>query len=66
VRGYWIVRYLEGVHPGFVRSMPAARLSLAAIEHRISERLGLQPQSLWEKIDDKVEGHFHHRDLTTP
>jgi hypothetical protein len=61
VRGYWIVRFLEETHPGFLRRLLAKRQVLAAIERQIAEKLGLQPESLWREIDGVVSRHFRQK-----
>lgn len=58
VRGYWIVRLLEDRHPGFVRSLLAARQSSREIERQVAQRLGLSPAGLWRAIDAEVIEHF--------
>jgi hypothetical protein len=58
VRGYWIVRFLEDRHPGFLRSLLGERRAPAAIERQIAERLGLKPADLWRDIDEHVAEHF--------
>ena len=58
VRGYWLVRFLEEAHPGFVRGFLSERHAPAAIERQLAERLGLQPESLWNEIDHLVGRHF--------
>jgi len=61
VRGYWIVRFLEEAHPGFLRGLLAERRAHAAIARQLAERLGLQPVNLWREIDDVVSRHFRQR-----
>jgi hypothetical protein len=65
VRGYWIVRFLEEVFPGFVRTLLASRVPQPAIERRTAERLGEQPTKLWQEIDHLVVEHFHRQGATT-
>ncbi|HET7012045.1 MAG TPA: hypothetical protein VFI11_14815 [Anaerolineales bacterium] len=65
VRGYWIVRFLEEAHPGFVRSMLSVRQPRAAIERRVAERLSLPPENLWRDIEDIVFEWFQRQSLTT-
>ena len=61
VRGYWIVRLLEEVHPGFVRSLLTSRHPAVWIERRIAERLGLEPAAIWRDIDERVAERFRSR-----
>lgn len=61
VRGYWIVRLLEDVHPGFVRSLLTSRHSAARIEQRVAAQLGLEPAALWAEIDARVHSHSRER-----
>ena len=58
VRGYWITRYLEEVHPGLVRSMVSQRLSREALEERLAAMLGVQREELWSSIDWVMSAHF--------
>jgi hypothetical protein len=61
VRGYWIVRYLEEVSPGFLRRMFSARRTPRAIEREVARQAGLAPESFWKEIDGVVVGHFERQ-----
>ena len=65
VRGYWIVRFLEEAHPGFVRGLLSERRSPAEIERRVAKRLGVPPGNLWNQIDDLVGDFFRQKGLTS-
>ena len=58
VRGYWLVRYLEEKHPGFLRHMFSLRRDSRTIEREIAMELGMEAESFWSKIDGVVVGHF--------
>lgn len=56
VRGYWIVRYLEGQHPGLLKQLFASFQSVRTIEDEIAAICGLATEDFWERIDDGVMG----------
>ena len=58
VRGYWLVRYLEEKHPGFLRHAFSLRRDSRGIEREIAIELEMEPESFWSEIDDVVVGHF--------
>jgi hypothetical protein len=58
VRGYWLVRYLEETHPGFLRRMLAIRRDPKAIEREMAVELGMEPENLWSEIDDLIVDWF--------
>jgi hypothetical protein len=58
VRGYWIVRLLEDVHPGFLRTLLASRQEHRAIEQRVARQLDLRPKRFWLEIDDVMVEYF--------
>jgi hypothetical protein len=59
VRGYWLVRYLEEVHPGFLRHLFSNPQELRKIEPAMAEALGLDSENFWSKIDNVVVEHFN-------
>lgn len=61
VRGYWIVRFLEDAHPGFIRSLLTSRRSSKVIERQLSRQLGLPQADLWRVIDAAVVEHFRRK-----
>lgn len=58
VRGYWLVRYLEEKHPGFLRHAFSLRRDSRTIEREIAIELGMEPESFWSEIDGVVVDHF--------
>jgi hypothetical protein len=58
VRGYWLVRYMEEEHPGFLKRMFSLSRDLQAIEREMAMELAMEPESFWREIDDVVVGHF--------
>ena len=58
MRGYWLVRYLEEEHPGFLRRMFSLRRDAKAIEQEMMVELGMEPGRFWSEIDDVVVDHF--------
>jgi len=58
MRGYWLVRYLEEEHPGFLRRMFSLRRDPKAIEQEMIVELGMEPGRFWGQIDNVVVDHF--------
>jgi len=58
MRGYWLVRYLEEKHPGFLRRMFSLRRDSKAIEQEMIVALGMEPGRFWSQIDNVVVDHF--------
>ena len=61
MRGYWLVRYLEEEHPGFLRRMFSLRRDPKAIEQEMIVELGMEPGRFWGQIDDVVVDHFERK-----
>jgi hypothetical protein len=61
MRGYWLVRYLEEQHPGFLRRMFSLHRDSRAIEQEMIVELGIESGSFWREIDDVVVSHFERR-----
>jgi hypothetical protein len=61
MRGYWLVRYLEEEHPGFLRRMFSLRRDAKAIEQEMMVELGMEPGRFWSEIDDVMIDHFETR-----
>jgi hypothetical protein len=61
MRGYWLVRYLEEKHPGFLRRLFSLHRDPRAIEREMMLELGMEPGSFWREIDDVVVGHFERK-----
>jgi len=58
MRGYWLVRYLEEEHPGFLRRMFSIHRDPKAIEREMIVELGMEPGRFWNQIDNVVVDHF--------
>jgi hypothetical protein len=58
VRGYWLVRYLEAEHPGFLMRMLSQRRHPKAIEREVAAELGIGPADFWVEIDGVLVGYF--------
>jgi hypothetical protein len=61
MRGYWLVRYLEEEHPGFLRRIFSIHRDSKAIEQEMIVELGMEPRRFWSEIDDVVVGHFEEK-----
>jgi hypothetical protein len=64
VRGYWLVRYLEDVHPGYLEGLFSRRSDSQSLEVEIAAELGLDRVALWREIDGKVVDHFKAKETT--
>lgn len=58
MRGYWLVRYLEEMCPGFLRRTLTRRQEAGAIEREMIAELGMAPESFWGDIDGVIADHF--------
>ena len=61
VRGYWLVKYLEEVRPGFLRPLFLSPRTARTIEEKISAELGIERAALWNQIDDRLAAYFEER-----
>lgn len=57
-RGYWLVRYLEEQHPGFLRRIFTQRGDEKAIARETAAELGMAPLDFWKDIDGRIAAHF--------
>jgi hypothetical protein len=58
VRGYWLVRYLEEEHPGFLKRMLSQGRSAAEIERETTVELGIEAKSFWREVDGVLVDRF--------
>jgi hypothetical protein len=58
MRGYWLVRYLEEKHSGFLKRMFAFHRDSGMIEQEMIAELEMEPESFWREIDDVLVDHF--------
>jgi hypothetical protein len=58
VRGYWLVRYLEEVCPGFLRRIISVRRESGKITQEMATELEMAPDTFWRDIDGTVAAHF--------
>lgn len=54
VRGYWLVRYLEEKHPGFLKREFLQNKDAKTIGREIIIELGMEPERFWMDIDRVV------------
>ncbi|NIS80861.1 MAG: hypothetical protein GTO14_11775 [Anaerolineales bacterium] len=59
-RGYWLVRYLEQEHPGFLRDMFSQHRDAKTIERATVSKLGMEGERFWNEIDEVVVS-YHMR-----
>lgn len=60
-RGYWLVRYLEEKHPGFLRKMLSMPRDAKTIERETASKLKLAPEIFWNDIDRVMVEYFEKR-----
>jgi len=58
MRGYWLVRYLEDKHPGFLKGLFSQGKDSKTIERDIAAELGVEVDSYWLNIDKIVTDYF--------
>lgn len=58
IRGYWIIKYIESLKPGFLRSFLSSNESAENIIERISEAINVDSSDFWSLIDSKVYNYF--------
>lgn len=58
VRGYWITRYFDSLHPDVLRVILSKRHRSSTILALLAKRLGVKPADFWLLIDDIVVTHF--------
>jgi hypothetical protein len=61
MRGYWLVRYLEENHPGFLKRMFSLHRDPKVIEQEMIVELGMEPERFWSEIDDVMIDHFERK-----
>lgn len=54
VRGYWLVRYLEGQRPGLLKRILSTSRKSQTIEDEIAVALGVDPDEFWKVIDGRM------------
>ena len=63
VRGYWLVRFLEEKHPGFIRRVFSLHMDARQIEGEMADLFAMQPARFWSLIDGLVAGHFESQEV---
>jgi hypothetical protein len=58
VRGYWLVRYLEEMKPGFLKEAFSKPVKIGQMDVEIAARLGVEPQILWSTVDSTIFSYF--------
>lgn len=58
IRGYWITRYLEEIHPDILRGILLKRRHNSTIITMLADALHLPDRDFWQDIDDFVLNHF--------
>jgi hypothetical protein len=56
--GYWLVEYLEQLHPGFVKGLFLSAPVSQAIDSQIAQQLGIAPAEFWSMIPGVIADHF--------
>ncbi len=58
MRGYWLVRYLEEQHPGFLKRMFSFHQDPKETDREMVAELRMEPGRFWGEIDDLVANHY--------
>jgi hypothetical protein len=58
VLGYWLVRYLEDVHPGFITQLLASKPRPRMFDAAIARELSLDPAEFWQAVPGLLVSHF--------
>jgi hypothetical protein len=58
VLGYWLVQYLEEVHPGFLKRLFSSSPVSKLYENEISVQVGVESEVFWNRIPDMIFTHF--------
>lgn len=58
VLGYWLVRYLEEVRPGYLKRLLSSTPRPPKFDREIAGELGMDPGSFWRQIPAALAGHF--------
>jgi hypothetical protein len=58
VRGYWITRYLEDVHPLVLQEIVKGKRRHSQTEKMVADALSIKQGAFWSEIDRKVFEHF--------
>jgi hypothetical protein len=58
VRGYWLVRYLEETHPGWLKSKLALSSFDKLFTAELSYEIGLAEDRFWNGVDGLIVAHF--------
>lgn len=58
VRGYWLTRFLEKRYPGFLVTLLRERQNELELVRLISNKLSIQVEDFWNKIDQKMVDEF--------
>ncbi len=58
IRGYWIVKYIEELHPGLLKNLFLKPHSSKHINEKIIEVMEMDSLRFWSEIDDMVIRYF--------
>jgi len=58
IRGYWIVRYLEAIHPGLLKTIFQQKHDAVWIDKNVASDLGINTGTFWNTIDDVLVNYF--------
>ena len=57
--GYWLVRYLEELHPGSLKHWLSQNIKTKAFEGEIASCLGIEVPDVWSAIPAMLLGRFY-------
>jgi hypothetical protein len=61
IRGYWLVKYIEELHPGLLKNLFSQSPNSKGINGKIITALKMDPATFWANIDDVLVRHFEDK-----
>jgi hypothetical protein len=65
VRGYWLTRYLAETKPDLLRSFLLKRLPRPELEAKVTGALKIDPENLWDEVDELLVDYFEQLEAPT-
>lgn len=64
-RGYWLTRYLDETQPDLLRSLLLKRLPHPELEEKVAVALEIDPEDLWDDVDELLVDYFEQLEAPT-
>ncbi|OGN88981.1 MAG: hypothetical protein A2Z74_04625 [Chloroflexi bacterium RBG_13_46_9] len=61
IRGYWLVKYIEELHPGLLKNLFSQSPDSKSINEKIITALKMDPATFWANIDEVLVRHFEDK-----